>query len=98
MQVQMVESVLSDVSDSKSRVLLDLSLLRQSFTLLVKDDAATCQHANLIDDHFREQRSLTVNSLIKVDFPAPLGPRIPTRLLNDKAHETSTNEGLAAPS
>lgn len=33
MQVQVVESVLSDVSDTKSRVLLDLSLLRQCLTL-----------------------------------------------------------------
>jgi hypothetical protein len=32
-QIQMVESVLSDVSNTKSGMFLDLSLLRQSLTL-----------------------------------------------------------------
>jgi hypothetical protein len=33
-QVQMVESVLSDVTDTKGRVFLDLSLLRDGLTLI----------------------------------------------------------------
>lgn len=95
MQVQVVESVLGDVSDTKSRMLLDLSLLGQGLSL------STSKHAlsNLLPDSGHQRgRGLTVNNLIKVDFPAPLGPRIPTRLLNDSAHETSIKLGLAAPS
>lgn len=94
MQIQVVESVLGDVSDTKSRMLLDLSLLGQGLSLAVS------RHAVSIPLPAGRDRGLglTVNSLIKVDFPAPLGPRIPTRLLNDNAHETSIKLGLAAPS
>jgi len=43
-QVQMVESVLGDVSDTKSRVLLDLSLLGQCLALEVKGNVTAGQH------------------------------------------------------
>ena len=100
MQVQVVERVLGDVTDTKGRVLLDLSLLRQGLSLErergVKTMSATPVD-RMVDAH-GARAGLTVNSLIRVDFPAPLGPRIPTRLLNDNAHETSIKLGLAAPS
>jgi hypothetical protein len=94
-QIQVVESVLGDVSDTKSRMLLDLSLLGQGFSLAVYKRAFSIP----LPASGRDRGlGLTVNSLIKVDFPAPFGPRIPTRLLNDSAHETSIKLGLAAPS
>ena len=45
----------------------------------------------------RSASPLTVNSLIRVDFPAPLGPTIPTRLLKLKAQLTSTKLGSLRP-
>jgi hypothetical protein len=94
-QVQVVESVLGDVSDTKSRMLLDLSLLGQGLSLSASKHAFSIP---LPDWQHECGFGLTVNNLIKVDFPAPLGPKIPTRLLNDSAQDTSIKLGLAAPS
>lgn len=40
---------------------------------------------------------LTVKSLINVDFPAPFGPMMPTRLLRLSAHVTSIRLGSFRP-
>ena len=38
-----------------------------------------------------------VNNLIKVDLPAPFGPKIATLDDNDNEHETFFKDGLSAP-
>lgn len=97
MLLEMMESVLGDVSDSKSRVLLYLTLLGNGLSLIIGEEekksdqrlrSATVR-SNEPNSIGGKERKRTVRSLMRVDFPAPLGPRIPTRDERVRAHETS---------
>jgi hypothetical protein len=50
---------------------------------------------NRLADPRRKQ--LTVRTLMRVDFPAPFGPTIPTRLERLKAQLTSNRLGVSRP-
>jgi len=63
--------VLRNIPDSQRRVFVNRSHLRFCFTLLWLSGGSARN----------TQGKRTVRSLMSVDFPAPLGPTIPTRLL-----------------